>query len=116
MPKGRHQLRAHITPALDHPDLPELARTVLTELNSRIQALDIEILSQDRRIETYARDNVLAKRTDRLSTWIQSLIARRGYKKAIVALAAKNARIAWAVLSSGKPYAPKNCTQTSAAQ
>ena len=35
--------------------------------------------------------NVLAKRTDRLSTWTQALIARRGYKKAIVALAAKNA-------------------------
>ena len=194
MPKGRYQLRASITPALEHPDLPELARTVLKELNTRIQALDIEILSQERGIENYARDNplaqrliaicgigpisasaivasvgdatlfkngrqfcawlglvprqystggkarlgritkrgdvylrtllvhgaraalnVLAKRTDRLSTWAQALIARRGYKKAIVALAAKNARIAWAVLAHGKPYALKNATQSAGA-
>lgn len=191
MPKGRYQLRAHITPALDHPDLPELARTVLKALNARIGVLDSEILAHDRRIEAYARENplaqrigaicgigpisasaivasigeatlfkngrqfcawlglvprqystggkprlgritkrgdvylrtllvhgaraaltVLAKRTDRLATWAQALIARRGYKKAIVALAAKNARIAWAVLASGKPYEIKHSAST----
>ena len=189
MPKGRYQLRACIAPALEHPDLPELAREVLRELNTRIGALDLEILSQDRRIEAHARDNVLAqrligicgigpisasaivasvgdaklfkngrqfcawlglvprqystggkarlgritkrgdvylrtllvhgaraalnvlaKRTDRLSAWTRALSARRGYKKTIVALAAKNARIAWAVLATGKVYDPKNCT------
>ena len=192
MPKGRYQMRAHVTPALEHPDLPELAREVLKELNTRIGALDTEILAQERRIEAHARDNVLAqrimaicgigpitasaivasigdaklfkngrqfcawlglvprqystggkprlgritkrgdvylrtllvhgarsaltmfvKRTDRLSTWTQALIARRGYKKAIVALAAKNARIAWAVLSSGKPYELKHTAHSS---
>jgi transposase len=194
MPKGRYQLRAHITPALEHPDLPELARTVLTELNTRIGALDLEILNQERRIEAYARENilaqrliaicgigpitasaivasvgdaklfkngrqfcawlglvprqystggkarlgritkrgdvylrtllvhgaraalnVLARRTDRLATWTQALIARRGYKKAIVALAAKNARIAWAVLATDKAYAPNHATKATGA-
>lgn len=194
MPKGRYQLRAQIVPALEHPDLPELARTVLKALNTRIGALDTEILAQDRRIEAYARDNVLAqrisaicgigpisasaivasvgdaklfnngrqfaawlglvprqystggkprlgkitkrgdvylrtllvhgaraaltvlaKRTDRLATWAQALIARRGYKKAIVALAAKNARIAWAVLARAKPYELKHAANANAA-
>lgn len=59
--------------------------------------------------------SVFAKRTDRLSTWTQALIARRGYKKAIVALAAKNARIAWAVLASGKTYAPSHTTKAAGA-
>jgi transposase len=195
LPKGRYQLRAGITPVLEHPELPELARTVLKELNTRIGALDTEILAQDRRIEAYARDNVLAqrivaicgigsisasaivacvgdaklfkngrqfcawlglvprqystggkprlgritkrgdvylrtllvhgarsalsvlsKRSDRLATWAQALVARRGYKKAIVALAAKNARTVWALLATGKAYDPHHIKPTPAAQ
>ncbi|WP_188752418.1 IS110 family transposase, partial [Marinobacterium zhoushanense] len=41
---------------------------------------------------------------DRLSLWCKALIERRGYKRATVALAAKNARIIWAILQSGKEY------------
>jgi transposase len=37
--------------------------------------------------------------TDRVSRWACSLQARRGYHKTLVAIAAKNARIAWALLS-----------------
>lgn len=40
-----------------------------------------------------------ARHTDRLSCWAVSLHARRGYRRALVAIAAKNARIAWALLS-----------------
>jgi transposase len=32
MPKGRYLMRAHVGDALEHHDLPELARTVLGEL------------------------------------------------------------------------------------
>jgi transposase len=39
------------------------------------------------------------RHSDRLSHWAVSLQARRGYHKALVAIAAKNARIAWALLS-----------------
>ncbi len=41
---------------------------------------------------------------DRISLWIKELVERRGYKRATVALAAKNARLIWALLQSGKEY------------
>lgn len=44
---------------------------------------------------------VAPARTDRLSRWIVQLRARRGYHKTVVAVAAKNARIAWALLAKG---------------
>lgn len=51
MPKASDQLRAGIGSALDEPGPPELARTVLEELNTRIGAQDSEIRAQERRIE-----------------------------------------------------------------
>lgn len=33
-------------------------------------------------------------------------MARRGYNKAVVALAAKNARLVWTVFATGKAYNP----------
>lgn len=50
---------------------------------------------------------VLAKvkdKPDRLSAWSRALIERRGYKRAAVALAAKNARILWALMRRGSIY------------
>lgn len=43
-------------------------------------------------------------RDDRLSRWVNQLVARRGCHKANVALAHKLARIAWAVLQSREPF------------
>ncbi len=43
---------------------------------------------------------------DRLSRWAMALEVRRGYWKAIVAIAAKNARMAWAVLAKGENFKP----------
>ena len=40
----------------------------------------------------------LADKHDQLSEWAKGLVERRGYKRAAVALAAKNARIIWALL------------------
>ena len=48
----------------------------------------------------------VSERTDRASSWVRGLIERRGYKRAAVALAAKNARTIWAMLAKGQPYAP----------
>jgi transposase len=45
-----------------------------------------------------------AGKSDQLSTWLQALIARRGFNKAAVALANKNARILWAMASKGVDY------------
>jgi transposase len=44
------------------------------------------------------------KKTDRVSTWIKALEQRRGYWKAVVAMAAKNARMAWAMLRKGEDF------------
>ena len=43
---------------------------------------------------------------DRLSRWAVALRQRRGYWKAVVAIAAKNARMAWAVLAKGEDFKP----------
>ena len=45
-------------------------------------------------------------KTDRLSRWALSVHERRGYGKALVAIAAKNARMAWALLAKGEAFAP----------
>jgi len=47
----------------------------------------------------------LAKgRSDPISSWALALQERRGYWKAVVAIAAKNARLAWAVLRRGEDF------------
>jgi transposase len=48
--------------------------------------------------------NAAAHKTDSLSRWAVGLAARRGYWKAVVAIAAKNARMAWAVLTRGEAF------------
>lgn len=44
-------------------------------------------------------------KTDSISRWAMALQERRGYWKAVVAIAAKNARMAWAVLRRGEDFA-----------
>jgi transposase len=46
-----------------------------------------------------------ADKKDAISRWAVELAERRGYWRAVVALAAKNARMAWAVLSKGEKFA-----------
>jgi transposase len=45
-----------------------------------------------------------ARHPDRLSQWISDVRARRGYARATVALAAKNARILWVLLTKGDRF------------
>jgi transposase len=53
----------------------------------------------------------LAKtRTDRAGTWLARLAGRRHQNIAVVAMANKNARLAWALLSTGKAYDPVHVT------
>lgn len=47
-----------------------------------------------------------ARKTDRRSRWLQGLMARRNKNIAAVALANKNARIAWVLLARGEAYTP----------
>jgi transposase len=46
----------------------------------------------------------LGTKQDRSSRWARSLQERRGYWKAVVAIAAKNARLAWAMLKFGEEF------------
>lgn len=45
-----------------------------------------------------------SNKQDKLSLWLQALIERRGFNKAAVALANKNARILWAMTTQGTKY------------
>jgi transposase len=44
------------------------------------------------------------KNTDRVRTWVKALEHRRGYWKAVIATAAKNARVAWPMLRKGEDF------------
>lgn len=46
----------------------------------------------------------LAKHDDRRSLWLKAVAARRGFNRAVVALANKTARIAWALLTRREDY------------
>lgn len=48
--------------------------------------------------------NAAAHKSDPISRWALALAERRGYWKAVVAIAAKNARMAWAVLTKGEAF------------
>ncbi|KUY98148.1 transposase [Burkholderia territorii] len=46
----------------------------------------------------------LGDKQDRFSRWVRNLMERRGYWRAAIAIAAKNARMAWAVLKYGDDF------------
>ena len=48
--------------------------------------------------------NAAKDKTDGLNRWAVAVEARRGYWKAVVAIAAKIARMCWAVLSRGESF------------
>jgi transposase len=48
--------------------------------------------------------NAAKARSDALSSWALALQQRRGYWRTVVAIAAKNARMAWAVLQRGERF------------
>ena len=58
----------------------------------------------------YARSHA-----DRATQWQRGILARRPVKVAVVAQAARNARIAWAILQSGASYRPAQPTDTAPA-
>lgn len=56
------------------------------------------------------------KRSDRISQWLVQLKERVGWQKAVVALAKKNARILWAVLTRDVAFDPDHVPQPPAAR
>ena len=51
------------------------------------------------------------KRDDPTSRWLVQLIARVGWQKACVAMANKNARILWAVMTREQGFDPKHVSK-----
>jgi transposase len=56
------------------------------------------------------------KRSDRISQWLVQLKVRVGWQKAVVALANKNARILWAVLTRDAAFDPDHVPEPPAAR
>ena len=56
------------------------------------------------------------KRTDRISQWLVQFTERVGWQKAVVALANKNARILWAVLTRDAAFDPDHVPEPPAAR
>jgi transposase len=48
--------------------------------------------------------NAAGAKDDSISRWAKNIALRRGYWKAVVAVAAKNARLAWAALTKGESF------------
>ena len=60
--------------------------------------------------DAYAKSAVMTahKRSDPISRWAAGLRDRIGWQKAVVALANKNARILWAVMTKGEAFDPRH--------
>ena len=75
------------------------------------------LLGISKRGDSYIRAQVIhgarsvamhaSKKGDPLSRWITALIERRGFNKAVVALANKLIRIAWVIIARGEHYRPR---------
>jgi len=48
----------------------------------------------------------VGRKTDRRSQWMRQLVERRGHNRTVVAIANKNARSVWALLTSHQAYEP----------
>lgn len=57
-----------------------------------------------------------SRRSDRISHWLVQLKERVGWQRAVVALANKNARILWAVLTRGTTFNPDHLPEVPAAR
>jgi transposase len=57
-----------------------------------------------------------SKRSDRISQWLVQLTERLGWQKAVVAMANKNARILWTVLTRDTTFDPDHVPQRPAAR
>lgn len=62
------------------------------------------LLIHGARAVVYRVKELPSERCDGLQSWLKKIISQSGVNKAIVALANKNARMAWAIVTKGMPY------------
>lgn len=56
------------------------------------------------------------KRDDPISRWVHQLREKHGWQRAAVALANKNARILWAIMTKGVPFDARHVSVNPASQ
>jgi len=89
---------------------PRIAGTVLTEREHRVYLRTLLIQGAKSAVTS------AGKRSDRISLWLQQLEERLGWQKTVVALANKNARILWAVLTRETAFDPDHVPPIPAAR
>lgn len=62
------------------------------------------LLIHGARAVVYRVKELPSERCDKLQIWLKKIISQSGVNKAIVALANKNARMAWAIVKTGESY------------
>jgi len=62
------------------------------------------LLIHGARAVVYRVKELPSERCDKLQIWLKKIISQSGINKAIVALANKNARMAWAIVKTGESY------------
>jgi transposase len=88
------------------PEIQEDVENGLSGLFRRLlDGLHADLVELDRRVEQLDGEiQAAANKTDPRSRWIVGVVARRHKNVAAVALANKNARIAWALIVRGGTY------------
>ncbi|WP_347986542.1 IS110 family transposase [Methylomonas sp. AM2-LC] len=114
LPIGINQLRTHLTEIIEDAEngLSVISRNLFAKQHT--SGDKVVLLGISKRGNGYLRTllihgarSVLKNcqgKTDSLSRWLQALIERRGFNKAAVALANKNARILWVMATQNKRY------------
>ena len=109
--KGVAATRELLCRAIDDSDssMPGSMRELLRGLSEELQGYDERGDKYLRTLLIHGSRSVLKhcqSKTDKRSDWLSQLMCRRNKNIATVALANKNARIIWAILSKGEQYQP----------
>jgi transposase len=123
IPKGVRPLELLLDDVLEDAcnEMNFLARIALQLAQAQWRELDAHLAWCDERIAEHAKNNDAVKRagelmgigpigasahtrSDPISRWVLALKLRSGWQKAVVAMANKNARILWAVMTKGERF------------
>ena len=90
--------------------LPGYAKRCIDDLLAHADQLDLRIYLRSLLVMgARAVLNSIGDKQDYFSCWARDMVARRGYWRAVVAIAAKNARVSWAVLHYGEDFRLNKC-------
>lgn len=102
LPQGIHSLMKRLPAILEDADngLPGTMRNLLERLTANLKEMDRCVFHGARAVIRFAQNTAAPE------SWLGQLMARRNKNVAAVALANKNARIAWALLAHDRTFRP----------